>query len=76
MQTDKDRRARLENVLQVRVVRGEAVVGAGGAAEQEAHGVALVPERWLHADEDVAELLAEDQQLLPVAVQAACSTVS
>ena len=65
-------RAHLEHVLQVRVVGGEAVVGAGRPAEQEAHGVALVAECRLDADEDVAELLTEHQQLLPVAVQAAC----
>ena len=69
-------RAHLEDVLQVGVVRREAVVRAGRPAEQEAHGVALVAERWLDADEDVAELLAEHQQLLPVAVQVACAVLA
>ena len=64
--------AHLEDVLQVGVVSREAVVGRGAAAEEQAHGVALIAEGGLHADEDVAELLAVHQQLLPVAVQIAC----
>mmetsp|Transcript_17534 Transcript_17534/g.48843 ORF Transcript_17534/g.48843 Transcript_17534/m.48843 type:complete len:660 (+) Transcript_17534:2749-4728(+) len=43
----------------------------GGCAlgEQQAHGVTLVAEGGLHANEDVAELLAKYQQLLTVGVQ-------
>jgi len=46
----------LEDVLDVRVVRGEAVVGRRGLGEEQAHRVTLVAEGRLDADEDVAEL--------------------
>ena len=39
--------AHLEDVLQVRVVGGKAVVRAGGLGEQQPHRVALVPEGGL-----------------------------
>jgi len=65
--------ARLEDALQECVVGGKAVVRRRGAAEQQAHGVALVAERGLHADEHVAKLLAEDEQVRAVGVQLACA---
>ena len=39
--------------------------------EEQAHGIPLVSEGGLHANEDVAKLLAVDEQLLPIAVQVA-----
>mmetsp|Transcript_19673 Transcript_19673/g.60856 ORF Transcript_19673/g.60856 Transcript_19673/m.60856 type:complete len:271 (-) Transcript_19673:1794-2606(-) len=64
-------RVGLEDLLQVRVVRGEAVVRARALGEQKSHGIALVAEGRLHADEDVAEFGAEHQQVLAVRVQLA-----
>mmetsp|Transcript_21009 Transcript_21009/g.46075 ORF Transcript_21009/g.46075 Transcript_21009/m.46075 type:complete len:1268 (+) Transcript_21009:731-4534(+) len=58
-----------KHLLQEGVVGSEAVVGGGRPAEQQAHGVTLVAEGGLHANEDVAELLAVDQQLLAVGVE-------
>ena len=64
---------RLEDLLQEGVVGRKAVVGRGGAGEEQAHGVALVAKRRLHADEHVAKLLAVDEQLLAVGVEVACT---
>eukprot|EP00964_Phaeocystis_antarctica_P011943 scaffold6585_cov34-Phaeocystis_antarctica.AAC.1 len=61
----------LEDLLDVRVVGGEAVVGRSGLRVEQAHGIALVAEGRLHADEDVAEGLAVDEQVLAVAVEVA-----
>eukprot|EP00960_Hanusia_phi_P023345 689242-Hanusia_phi.AAC.1 len=58
-----------EDALEVGVVGGEAVVGGGALGEEEAHGVTLVPERGLDADEHVAELLAVHQEVLTVRVE-------
>ena len=46
----------LEHLLQEGVVGGKAMVRRGGAAEQQAHRVALVAEGRLHANEHVAKL--------------------
>mmetsp|Transcript_45111 Transcript_45111/g.134702 ORF Transcript_45111/g.134702 Transcript_45111/m.134702 type:complete len:598 (+) Transcript_45111:1213-3006(+) len=59
----------LEDLLQVGVVRGKAMVRRRRAAEEQAHGVSLVAERRLHADEHIAELLAIHQQVLAIGVQ-------
>jgi hypothetical protein len=61
----------LSDLLEVGVERREAVVRGGRAAEEEAHRVALVTEGGLDADEHVAELGAEDQQVVPVRVEVA-----
>lgn len=57
-----------KNLLQEGVVCGKAMVGGGGSAEQKPHGVALVAKGWLHANEDVAELLAVHQQVIAVGI--------
>ncbi len=49
----------LEDLLEVGVEGGKAVVGRGRAAEEQAHRVALVPKGGLHADEHLAKLLAK-----------------
>mmetsp|Transcript_25720 Transcript_25720/g.64239 ORF Transcript_25720/g.64239 Transcript_25720/m.64239 type:complete len:1163 (-) Transcript_25720:603-4091(-) len=61
----------LVDLLEVRVVRGEAVVGAGALGEQEAHRVSLVAKGGLDADEDVTKVLAVDQKVLAVGVEMA-----
>ena len=61
----------LEDELQVGVEGREAVVRRGGLREEQPHGVALVAEGGLHAEEDVAEPLAVDEQVLAVRVQVA-----
>mmetsp|Transcript_54202 Transcript_54202/g.128743 ORF Transcript_54202/g.128743 Transcript_54202/m.128743 type:complete len:620 (-) Transcript_54202:301-2160(-) len=60
---------RAEHALHVRVVRRKRVRGGRGLGEEEAHGVALIAERGLHANEDVAELLAVDEEVLAVRVE-------
>mmetsp|Transcript_38127 Transcript_38127/g.78203 ORF Transcript_38127/g.78203 Transcript_38127/m.78203 type:complete len:557 (+) Transcript_38127:2459-4129(+) len=40
-----------------------------GLGEEQAHGIALVAERRLHTDEDIAELLAVDQQVQAIRVE-------
>lgn len=60
---------RLENLLKEGVVGSKPVVRAGAAREQQAHRVALIAECGLHAYEDVAKLLAINEQLLAVAVE-------
>ena len=65
--------AHLENALQVGVVGGKAMMGGGTPAEQQSHGVPLIPEGGLHPDEHVAKLLAIDQQVLPLGVQLPCT---
>jgi hypothetical protein len=60
-----------EDLLQEGVVCGKAVVGGGGAREQQPHRVALVPKGGLHADEHIAKLLAVDEHLLAVGVEVA-----
>ncbi len=61
----------LEDLLDVGVVSGEAVVRGSALAEEQAHGVTLVTEGGLHADEDVAELLAVHKERLAVGVKLA-----
>ena len=60
-----------EHLLDVRVVGREAVVRRSRAGEQQPHRVALVAERRLDADEDVAEALAVDEELGAVGVEVA-----
>mmetsp|Transcript_5701 Transcript_5701/g.23522 ORF Transcript_5701/g.23522 Transcript_5701/m.23522 type:complete len:1185 (+) Transcript_5701:1625-5179(+) len=60
-----------EHLLDVGVVRRKSVVGRGGLGEEEAHGIALVAEGGLDADEDVAELLAVHEEVLAVGVEVA-----
>ena len=57
--------------VQEGVVGGKAVVGAGGAGEQQPHGVAFVAEGGLHANEHVAEGLTVHQHILAVGVEVA-----
>ncbi len=64
----------LKYLLQVSVVGGKAVVWGRRSAEQKAHGVALIAECRLHADEHIAKLLPIDEQILAVRVEVACST--
>ena len=59
----------LEDLLEVRVVCRESVVGAGGLGKKESHGVSLVPERRLDTDEDISELLSVDDEVLAVRVE-------
>ena len=59
------------DLLEIGVVGGEAVVGAGAAGVQQPHRVTLVAKGGLNADEDVAEVATEDQQVGAVAVQVA-----
>mmetsp|Transcript_5652 Transcript_5652/g.13464 ORF Transcript_5652/g.13464 Transcript_5652/m.13464 type:complete len:248 (-) Transcript_5652:1582-2325(-) len=61
----------LKDLLKVGVVGGEAMVGRGALGEEQTHRIALVAEGRLHADEDITELLAEHQHVLPVRVQIA-----
>lgn len=44
------------------------MVGGCTPAEQEGHGVTLIPKSGLHPNEDVAKLLAIDQQVLALRV--------
>eukprot|EP00962_Isochrysis_galbana_P012886 scaffold3665_cov102-Isochrysis_galbana.AAC.3 len=60
-----------EDLLDVRVVSGEAVVRRGRLGVQQAHRVALIAKRGLHANEDVAKRHAEDEQVLAVGVEVA-----
>ncbi len=64
-------RIRLPNLLQIGVEGRKSVVGAGGTGKQQPHRIALVPERRLHPDKQVAKRLPVHQQILPVGVQMA-----
>ena len=55
--------------LEVGVVRGESMVRTCAAGIQQTHRVPLVAEGGLNADEHVAEVAAEHQQVLPVTVE-------
>ena len=37
--------------------------------EEQTHRVALIAEGWLHANEDVAEFAAKDEQVLAIRVE-------
>lgn len=56
----------LEDALQVGVVSSKAMVGGSTPAEEQRHGVTLIPKGRLHSDEDIAKLPAIDQQVLPL----------
>ena len=43
-------------------------MGGGTPAEQQCHGVPLIPKGGLHPNEDIAKLLAIDQQVLALRV--------
>eukprot|EP00959_Pyramimonas_sp_CCMP1952_P383123 8027995-Pyramimonas_sp.AAC.1 len=58
-----------KHLLHIGVVRGEAVVGGRRLGEEQAHGVALVAEGGLHADEHVAVLLPVHKHVLAVRVK-------
>ena len=62
---------RTPDLLQVGVIGSEAMMGTGAAGVQKPHGVALVAEGGLHADEHVAEVATEHQQVLAIAVEVA-----
>ena len=57
------------DLLEIGVVSGEAVVGAGAAGIEQPHRVTLVAEGGLHTNKHVAEVAAKDQQVLAVAVE-------
>ena len=63
----------LEDAFQVGVVGGKAMVRRCTPAEEECHGVALIPEGGLHPDEHIAKLPAIDEQVLALRVQLACT---
>ena len=71
VRAEMQHRVGAEDLFHVGVERREAVVRAGRAGEQEAHRVALVAKGGLHADEDVAEALAVDEELGAVGVEVA-----
>jgi hypothetical protein len=56
--------AYLEDALQEGIVGSKAVMGGSAPAEQEGHGVTLIPKGGLDTNEHVAKLLAIDQQVL------------
>ena len=59
------------HLLEVGVIGGETVMGAGAAGIQQPHRVAFVAEGGLHPHEHVAEVTAVDQQVGAIAVQVA-----
>ena len=71
MGAEVQHRIGLPHLLQIGVVGGEAVVGAGAAGIEQPHRVALVAKGWLHTHKHVAEVAAVDQQVGAVAVQVA-----
>ncbi len=48
------------------------MMGGRAPAEQQSHRVPLIPEGGLDPNEDIAKLLAVDQQVLPLRVQLSC----
>ena len=71
MGAEVQHRISLPDLLQIGVVSGEAVVGAGAAGIEQAHRITLVAEGGLDANEDVAEVATENQQVLAIAVEVA-----
>ena len=71
MGAEVQHRIGLPHLLQIGVVGGKAVVGAGAAGIEQPHRIALVAKGWLHAHKHVAEVAAVDQQVGAVAVQVA-----
>mmetsp|Transcript_13345 Transcript_13345/g.28290 ORF Transcript_13345/g.28290 Transcript_13345/m.28290 type:complete len:220 (+) Transcript_13345:1037-1696(+) len=59
----------LEDLFQESVVGSESVVRTGGLGEEKTHGISLVPERGLHSNENVSELLSVDNEVLPIRVE-------
>ena len=59
------------HLLDVGVIGGETVVGAGAARIQQPHRIPLVAEGGLHSHKHVAEMAAVDQQVGAIAVQIA-----
>ena len=62
---------RAPHLLQVGVVRREAVVRAGTAGIEQTHRITLVAEGGLHANKHVAEMATEDQQVGAVGIEGA-----
>lgn len=62
----------LEDLLKIGVIGSKAVVGRGRSAEEQPHGVPLIPKGGLHSDEDIAKLLAVDEQIIAIGVEVAC----
>ena len=63
----------LEDLLQVGVVGGEAVVRTGRLGKEQTHRITLVTERRLDANEHITELLSIHKQILAVRVEVAGS---
>ena len=64
----------LEDLLQVGVVGGKAVVRRCRAAEKQAHGSPSYPNVGCTPMNTFPELLAVDQQVVAIGVEAACNT--
>ena len=71
MGAEVEHRISLPDLLEIGVVGGEAVVGAGAAGIEQAHRITLVAEGGLNANENVAEVATENQQVLAIAVEVA-----
>jgi len=59
VRAEVEQRVRVEILAQPAVEGAEGVRGREAALEQQPHRIAFVTERGLHADEDVAEALAQ-----------------
>ena len=46
----------MQRVLDVGVEAHKPMVGRGALVHQQPHWIALIPERGLHSDEDIAEM--------------------
>ena len=71
VRAEMEHRIGAPDLLEIGVVGRKAMVGTGTAGIQQTHRITLVTEGGLHADEHVAEVAAEHQQVLPVAVEIA-----
>ena len=66
-----EHRVRTPDLLEIGVVSRKAVMRTGAAGVQQTHRITLVSKGGLDADEHVAEVTTEHQQVLPVTVEVA-----
>ena len=71
MGAEVQHRVRLPDLLQIGVISGKTVMGAGAAGIKQAHWIAFVAEGGLNANKDVAEMATKHQQVLAIAVEVA-----
>ncbi len=71
MGAEMQHRMRAEILAQIAIEGGEGMRRREALLEQQPHRIAFVAEGGLHADEDIAEVRAENEDVAPVGLETA-----